>query len=97
MLTARQLSRREPMRVPDPQINGTCGDRVLLLKLKRLRMQYGLTQAQVVGVQGARMGPSTLANIEAGRQGITVEQLVWFARFYEVSLDELCDHIHPTE
>ncbi|AFZ67008.1 helix-turn-helix domain-containing protein [Deinococcus peraridilitoris] len=96
MLTAKKISelREKPAREGK---GGERGDEVLGSKLRALRQQHDLSQEEVVEASGGLFVRSGLSHIESGRQNVMARQLVWFARFYEISVDSLCDHLYPVE
>lgn len=57
-------------------------------RLRALRKAHGYTQEEVsFGVGISRAG---CCDIELGRRGMTVEELVIFCELYDISADELC-------
>jgi transcriptional regulator with XRE-family HTH domain len=56
-------------------------------RLRFAREQAGLSQAQVAKMMGVHR--PTISEIEAGRRRVTAEEMVEFARIYDVSISWL--------
>lgn len=55
--------------------------------IRRLRIQHGYTQEQLAGE--LNIDRSLISHIEAGKRGCSVDLLVRFSDFFDVSLDLL--------
>jgi len=58
-------------------------------RLRRLRLENDLTQAQLAKIFGLNETGSTIASWEQGRSRPNIEEIVKLASFFEVSVDYL--------
>lgn len=58
------------------------------LRMKQLREVSHLSQAEIATLCGSNQ--STIARIESGQTTPTLKILIWWADFFDVSLDYLC-------
>lgn len=67
--------------------NNLCGE-----KIARFRESRGLSQrklADMLQIMGLDIDKNAVQRIEAGKRFVTDIELVYFSRFFEVSLEEL--------
>ncbi len=59
--------------------------------IKRIRLEKGLTQVDLVGKIEARIDTTNISRIEKGRTNATIHTLFRISQALEVSLSEICD------
>ncbi len=58
--------------------------------IKRIRLEKGLTQVDLVGEIEARIDTTNISRIEKGRTNATIHTLFRISQALEVSLSEIC-------
>lgn len=59
--------------------------------IKRIRLEKGLTQVDLVGRIEARIDTTNISRIEKGRTNATIHTLFKISQALEVPLSEICD------
>ena len=59
--------------------------------IKRIRLEKGLTQVDLVGRIEARIDTTNISRIEQGRTNATIHTLFKISQALEVPLSEICD------
>lgn len=59
--------------------------------IKRIRLERGLTQVDLVGKIEARIDTTNISRIEKGRTNATIHTLFRISQALEVPLSELCE------
>lgn len=62
-------------------------------KIKKLRINSGLSQAEVATALGVT--PGYICNVENGRTAMSLRVLIYYARLLNVSLDSLVGDLEP--
>ncbi|MBJ6369103.1 helix-turn-helix domain-containing protein [Snuella sedimenti] len=66
--------------------------------IKRIRLEKGLTQVDLVGKIEARIDTTNISRIEKGRTNATIHTLFKISQALEVPLSEICDvHFYKSE
>ena len=63
---------------------------VVAERVSERRKSLGMKQVELAAAMGTNYAQSTLAHVETGRSGISIERAADCARALEVSLDWLC-------
>lgn len=63
------------------------------MRIKRLRIDNGLTQAEVA--KALDVTPGYICNVENGRTAMSLRMLIYYARLLNVSLDSLVGELEP--
>ena len=64
--------------------------------IKRIRLEKGFTQVDLVGKIEARIDTTNISRIEKGRTNATIHTLYKISQALEVPLSEICD-VHFSE
>ena len=59
--------------------------------IKRIRLEKGLTQVDLVGRIEARIDTTNISRIEQGRTNATIHTLYRISKALEVDLSEICE------
>ncbi|MEM6687133.1 MAG: helix-turn-helix transcriptional regulator [Bacteroidota bacterium] len=59
--------------------------------IKRIRLEKGLTQVDLVGRIEARIDTTNISRIEQGRTNATIHTLYRISKALEVSLSDICE------
>lgn len=65
--------------------------KVIGQNIKRIRLEKGLTQVDLVGKIEAQIDTTNISRIEQGRTNATIHTLYKISRALEVSLSEICN------
>jgi putative transcriptional regulator len=90
MKTASQLTKPPKREKPKPSRQGT-GDEILGRKLRALRLKYNLTLRELEKESGHNN--AYFSQVETGKITPGLKTMLWLARFYETTVEELAGHL----